>query len=132
MPGSVPKELVGSWVHANFGEGERFSLNADGTGYYQVSLTEQGGCVITNETFWKGTVVVDDATVTVYGTTVTNEEHVCGSKKETTSPPQTLHFKYTYDAGADVFTAIDNDCAAKYADSPASQDLYCKNVYARE
>lgn len=132
MPGSVPKELVGSWAHANDGEDERFKLNADGTGYYQSAVTSTGGCAITNETNWDGTVVVDATTVTVYGTTVTNEEHVCGSKNVTTSPPQTLHFTYTYDAGTDVFTAIDSNCAAKYPDSPSSQELYCKNVYARE
>lgn len=50
----------------------------------------------------------------------------------TTSPPQTLRFTYTYDAGTDVFTAIDSNCAAKYPDSPSSQELYCKKVYARE
>ena len=132
MPGSVPGALVGSWVHANFGEDERFKLNADGTGYYQSSVADPGGCSVTQGSTWDGTVVIDETTITIYATTVTNTRFECGNKTVTTSAPQTLHFSYTYDAGTDGLSVIDSACAAKYADSPSSQSLYCKNAYTRE
>ncbi|HEY8077934.1 MAG TPA: hypothetical protein VIF62_27600 [Labilithrix sp.] len=130
--GTVPMELVGSWQVTNYGETDRFVFKADGTGYFQLGLTTAASCAITEETFWKGTIVVDATTIVISATSVTNETHECGQVMMTTSPPATRTFSYTYDAPTDVLTAVDSDCAAQYPDSPASQDLYCKNVYARE
>ena len=132
VPGTVPTQLAGSWAHAAWGQTERFKLASDGTGYYQSSLSSQQGCVVTDQTIWNGTAVVDATTITIYATTVTTSRDQCGQKTKTSAPPQTLHFSYVYDAGTDVLSVIDNTCAAKYPDSPSSQLLYCKNEYARE
>lgn len=132
VQGNVPTELVGSFVHAAYGATERFKLNADGTGYYESGLTSLSSCAITESTTWAGTVVVDATTITIYATNVTNMKFQCGSKSQTTSPPETRRFRYTYDASKGVLTTIDEDCAAKYPDSPASQSLYCENACTRE
>lgn len=131
-PGSVPAELAGSWVHAAWGQTERFTLEADGTGSYQSGITSTTTCALTQNTTWDGTVVVDATTITIYGTNVTYTRLQCGLKTTTTNPPQTMRFTYTYDAATDALSVIDNGCAASYPDSPSSQSLYCKNAYTRE
>jgi hypothetical protein len=132
IAGHVPSELVGSWVRASYGATDRIRLNADGTGYYQTALTDTGPCSLTQNTIWDGTAVVDATRITIYATTVTNTRFECGKKTDTIGSPEVLQFSYVYDAGADVLSTIDQTCAAKYPDSPSSQSLYCKNVYARE
>lgn len=131
-PGSVPANLVGSWAMANYGATNRFKFNADGTGYYQTSLTQGDSCLITENTTWDGTAVIDDTTITVYATTVTNTRDECGTRSQTSDPAKTLHFTYTYDASADALTVLDGDCAAQYPDSPSSAQLYCQNTLPRE
>ena len=85
---------------------------------------------MTQTTVWSGTALVDATTIKIFATTVKNTNDECGQRSETTSPPETMLFDYTFDGT--VLSAIDANCASKYPDSPSSQSLYCKNDYPRE
>lgn len=132
-PGSVPSDMVGSFVRANYGTTVRLTLKADGTGSYQVAdASRTSGCFSTTSTTDSGNAVVTSDTIKIYATEVLVERKVCSSPIERENgTPTTIELKYTR-KDADTLAVVDQVCAAKYPDSEYSQGFYCTERLVRE
>lgn len=132
-PGSVPSDMVGSFVRANYGTTVRLTLKADGTGSYQIAdASRTSGCFSTTSTTESGNAVVTSDTITIYATEVLVERKVCSSPVERENgTPTTIELKYTR-KDANTLAVIDQLCAAKYPDSEYSQGFYCTERLVRE
>ncbi len=133
-PGSVPPDLVGSWAGASMGATERIVVNADGTGSRMwARSTRISACYSYTALTKTGTFVIDDATITLYATTVEQTVRECAPPGETTFlAPVVDVTPWRRRSDPNTITVIDADCAARGAGDPGNIEFYCSYHLMRE
>jgi hypothetical protein len=140
-PGSVPTDLVGTWAGARDGITERLIFNADGTGSWTSSnASQESACFNYVKTVREGTVVITDTTITVYATSVVQQEQRCSPPTiDTQQPAVTEKIDWhRADGNPNQILIIDSACAAKYPNQENCNiagcpiGLYCTSRLNRE
>lgn len=84
--GSIPADLVGTWVYISSSGGISYTFNQNGTFSRNVVITLSGSCTTTTSAI-NGRVTLDGSTMTLQDTAGTIEiENTCQSTKRRTEP----------------------------------------------
>lgn len=116
-PGSIPGNLVGSWVGVRDGNTWRLTLNGDGTASWVVDSTwQQYACLSFKSVTKSGTIVVEPTIMTLYATSVVVAEQSCSPPAtESVQDPVTNQLQWhPHETDPNVLFIIDEAaCAAK-------------------
>lgn len=116
-PGSVPADLVGAWAGARYGDTVKLTLNADGTGAWEVHRTwQQYACLSFESLVKSGSFVVEPTMMTVYATSVVKSSQTCmPPASETALEPVTEQVSWhRHESDPNVIFIVDSACAAQY------------------
>lgn len=130
--GSVPADLVGSWVSSWYGTTTNLDFHADGTGNWgiQTSIDYQGYCY-TEASSESGTIVVTADHVTLYATDVTNLKKPCsGLTTKSPGKPITEEWLLTRTSPTTVII-VDLRCADENAADVKAVEANCTNKLTR-
>jgi hypothetical protein len=115
--GATQADLLGTW-HLQDGGGEDIFLEirANGTGEYAVAYSDAhtNGYVT-----WTGPIEVSETLITLHATTGTYSSEIAGAIVDQTLPPQTLRFRYSFDAQTVTLYLSAPDCGDPAFDSPS-------------
>lgn len=119
-PGSVPGDLVGTWSGARDGDTGTLTLNADGTGSWQIARTSQNyACLSVKGLIKSGTIVVEPTIMTLYATSVVSYEQTCmPPPSETPMEPVTEVLQWhPHESDPNVIFVVDTACANQYPEA---------------
>jgi hypothetical protein len=128
-PGSVPSDLVGSWIGARDGITQHMVFEADGSGSWESSqTTQQSACASFTSTLRTGNVVITDTQITFYATKVVEAVQRCAPPSEETDQPattETLQWHRPDNGDPNTMLVIDGTCAAKYPGQENCDSIGC-------
>ncbi|CAN5665848.1 hypothetical protein BH09MYX1_BH09MYX1_16920 [soil metagenome] len=128
--GSVPADLVGSWARTVWGDTDRITLGADGTGTrFGAVVSNSKYCTTRSTDTEAGVAVVTPDKITIYATDVVNQYKPCDGTLETKAgAPLVVELSWSR-KDASTIVVVDSRCVSSH---PTDAEAFCRLELTKE